>query len=106
MPPEYVRPSVKAQKNDDRDAGAIAEAATRPTMRFVELKLSVQLDMQIHRARDRLVAEGIELINQLRAVLMDGARHRQSAGPAQAEPGICRRSWRAMKQPWARACGY
>ena len=38
MPPEYVRPYVKAQKNDERDAEAIAEAATRPTMRFVELK--------------------------------------------------------------------
>jgi len=38
MSPEYVRPYVKAQKNDNRDAEAIAEAATRPTMRFVELK--------------------------------------------------------------------
>ena len=38
MSPEYVRPSVKAHKNDDRDAEAIAEAATRPTMRFVALK--------------------------------------------------------------------
>lgn len=38
MAPEYVRPYVKAQKNDERDAEAIAEAATRPTMRFVELK--------------------------------------------------------------------
>ena len=37
MSPEYVRPYVKAQKNDDRDAEAIAEAATRPTMRFVAL---------------------------------------------------------------------
>src|SRR5262245_8711068 len=36
MSPEYVRPYVKVQKNDDRDAEAIAEAATRPTMRFVE----------------------------------------------------------------------
>ena len=34
MSPEYVRPYVKAQKNDDRDAEGIAEAATRPTMRF------------------------------------------------------------------------
>jgi transposase len=41
-----VRPYVKAQKNDDRDAEAIAEAATRPTMRFVELKSEAQLDMQ------------------------------------------------------------
>ena len=46
MSPEYVRPYVKAQKNDDRDAEAIAEAATRPTMRFVELKRETQLDMQ------------------------------------------------------------
>ena len=37
MSPEYVRPYVKAQKNDDRDAEGIAEAARRPTMRFVEL---------------------------------------------------------------------
>ena len=43
MSPEYVRPYVKAQKNDDRDAEAIAEAATRPTMRFVELKSAERL---------------------------------------------------------------
>jgi transposase len=72
MSPEYVRPYVKEQKNDDRDAEAIAEAATRPTMRFVELKSAEQLDMQVlHRARDRLVAERTALINQLPAVLMD-----------------------------------
>ena len=46
MSPEYVQPYVKAQKNDERDAEAIAEAATRPTMRFVELKSEEQLDMQ------------------------------------------------------------
>src|SRR5215472_18082864 len=56
MSPEYVGPYVKAQKNDERDAEAIAEAATRPTMRFVELKAEEQLDMQtLHRVRDRLV---------------------------------------------------
>jgi hypothetical protein len=56
MSPEYVRPYVKAQKDDDRDAEAIAEAATRPTMRFAELKSEEQLDMQsLHRARGRLV---------------------------------------------------
>ena len=72
MSPEYVRPYVKSQKNDDRDAEAIAEAATRPTMRFVELKNEEQLDMQtLHRARDRLVGERTALINQLRAVLLE-----------------------------------
>lgn len=72
MSPEYVQPYVKAQKNDERDAEAIAEAATRPTMRFVELKSEAQLDAQIlHRARTRLVGQRTALINQLRAVLLE-----------------------------------
>jgi transposase len=72
LSPEYVRPYVKAQKNDDRDAEAIAEAATRPTMRFVALKSEEQLDMQtLHRARDQAVRERTSLINQLRAVLLE-----------------------------------
>jgi transposase len=72
MSPEYVRPYVKAQKNDERDAEAIAEAASRPTMRFVELKSETQLDMQsLHRARSRLVGERTALINQLRAALLE-----------------------------------
>jgi transposase len=72
MSPEYVRPYVKAQKNDDRNAEGIAEAATRPTMRFVELKSQDQLDMQtLHRSRDRLVGERTALINQLRAILLE-----------------------------------
>jgi transposase len=72
MSPEYVRPYVKAQKNDDKDAEAIAEAATRPTMRFVEVKSEEQLDTQsLHRARDRLVGARTALINQLRAFLLE-----------------------------------
>ena len=72
MPPEYVRPYVKAQKNDDRDAEAIAEAATRPTMRFVPLQEAAQLDVPaLHRGRERLVAERTALINQMRALLLE-----------------------------------
>jgi transposase len=72
MSPEYVRPYVKSHKNDDWHAEAIAEAATRPTMRFVELKSSEQLDMQsLHRVPDRLVGGRTALLNQLRAVLME-----------------------------------
>ena len=72
MSPEYVRPYVKAQKNDDRDAEGIAEAASRPTMRFIELKSQEQLDIQtLHRVRSRLVAERRSLINQLRALLLE-----------------------------------
>ncbi len=70
--PEYVRPYVQAQKNDDRDAAAIAEAATRPTMRFVALKSEEQLDMQtLHRLRDRLAAERTSLMNQIRSLLLE-----------------------------------
>ncbi len=72
MSPDFVRPYVKAQKNDDRDAEAIAEAATRPTMRFVALKSQEQLDLQtLHRSRDRLVAERTALTNQLRGILLE-----------------------------------
>ena len=70
--PEYVRPYVKAQKNDDRDAEAIAEAATRPTMRFVELKTQDQLDIQtLHRSRDRLIGERTALIDRAPAILLE-----------------------------------
>jgi transposase len=94
MSPEYVRPYVKAQKNDDRDAEGIAEAATRPTMRFVEMKTEDQLDMQtLHRSRERLVGERTALINQLRAVLLD--RDRRSTGQAQARTILGHRDERA-----------
>ena len=87
MSPEYVRPYVKAKKNDDRDAEAIAEAATRPTMRFVELKSEDQLDMQtLHRVRDRLIGERTSLMNQIRSISprawpCRAARPRQAEGP-------------------------
>ena len=72
MSPEYVRPYVKAQKNDDRDAEAIAEASLRPTMRFVPVKSEAQSDLQsLHRARERLITERTALINHLRAVLLE-----------------------------------
>src|SRR4051794_33051811 len=72
MSPEYVRPYVKAQKNDDRDAEAIAEAASRPTMRFVALKTEAQLDVQVlHRVRDRLVGQRTSLMNQMGSILLE-----------------------------------
>jgi transposase len=53
----YVRPYSKGQKNDFRDAEAIAEAVLRPTMKFVAIKTVEQLDLQgLHRIRERLVA--------------------------------------------------
>jgi transposase len=55
MPARYVRPYSKGQKNDFRDAEAIAEAVQRPTMKFVATKTADQLDLQaLHRVRERL----------------------------------------------------
>ena len=72
MPPQYVKPFVKSNKNDYRDAEATAEAVQRPTMRFVPLKSEAQLDLQtIHRVRQRLVSRRTALINQLRAILLE-----------------------------------
>lgn len=72
MSPLYVRPYVKVHKNDDRDAEAIAEASTRPTMSFVTVKSAEQLDLQaLHRARERLIHSRTRLINQARAFLME-----------------------------------
>ncbi|GJE44316.1 hypothetical protein AEGHOMDF_3504 [Methylobacterium soli] len=72
MSPKYVRPYVKAQKNDGCDAEAIAEAALRPTMRFVTLKSEPQLNVQtLHRVRDQLVGERTALMNQIRAILLE-----------------------------------
>ena len=71
MPAKYVRPYSKGQKNDFRDAEAIAEAVQRPTMKFVATKTADQLDLQaLHRVRERLVScTGI--INQIRAFLLE-----------------------------------
>ena len=58
MPAKYVRPYSKGQKNDFRDAEAIAEAVQRPTMKFVATKTAEQLDLQaLHRVRERLVRQ-------------------------------------------------
>jgi transposase len=72
MPAKYVRPYSKGQKNDFRDAEAIAEAVQRPTMRFVATKTTDQLDLQaLHRVRERLVGQRTGIINQIRAFLRE-----------------------------------
>lgn len=74
MPAKYVGPYSKEQKNDFRDAEAIAEAVQRPTMKFVATKTAHQLDLQaLHRVRDRLVGQRTSVINQIRAFLLERA---------------------------------
>ena len=72
MPARYVRPYSKGQKNDFRDAEAIAEAVQRPTMKFVATKTADQLDLQaLHRVRERLVSQRTGIVNQIRAFLLE-----------------------------------
>src|ERR1700741_3897706 len=87
MPAKYVRPYSKGQKNDFRDAEAIAEAVQRPTMKFVATKIGAQLDLQaLHRVRERLVGQRTGIINQIRAFLPErGVAVRQGLRFLQAE---------------------
>jgi len=91
MPAKYVRPYSKGQKNDFRDAEAIAEAVQRPTMKFVATKTADQLDLQaLHRVRERLVSQRTGIINQIRAFLLErGVAVRQGLRFLRIElPGI------------------
>ena len=91
MPAKYVRPYSKGQKNDFRDAEAIAEAVQRPIMKFVATKTADQLDLQaLHRVRERLVSQRTSIINQIRAFLLErGIAVRQGLRFLRAElPGI------------------
>jgi transposase len=72
MPPTYVKPYVKRQKNDVADAEAICEAVTRPTMRFVPVKGEEQQGILVlHRTRELLIRQRTMLINALRAHLAE-----------------------------------
>src|SRR5215813_12200177 len=91
MPAKYVRPYSKGQKNDYRDAEAIAEAVQRPTMKFVATKTAEQLDLQaLHRVRERLVSQRTSIINQIRAFMLErGIAVRQGLRFLRTElPGI------------------
>src|ERR1700749_2304167 len=91
IPAKYVKPFLKGHKNDYRDAEAIAEAVQRPTMRFVALKSTEQLDLQsLHRVRSRLVGQRTAVIDQIRGFLLEhGIKVRQGpAGLRQALPSI------------------
>src|SRR5437773_3748447 len=86
MPAKYVRPYSRGQKNDFRDAEAIAEAVQRPTMKFVAIKTAEQLDLQaLHRVRQRLVSQRTGVINQIRGFLLErGIAIRQGFRPLRA----------------------
>lgn len=70
--PQFVKPYVKANKNDANDAEAICEAVSRPSMRFVPIKTVAQQDLQaLHRVRSQLVSQRTEKVNQIRGLLAE-----------------------------------
>jgi transposase len=94
-----VKPFVKRQKNDMADAEAIAEAATRPTMRFVAVKSEEQQAMAMaYRTRDLLVRQRTQTINALRGHLAEygvvapagvrGVPHRSPVGRGNAQHAL------------------
>ena len=110
MPAKYVRPYSKGQKNDFRDAEAIAEAVQRPTMKFVATKTADQLDLQaLHRVRERLVSQRTGIINQsapscwsaalryARGYVFYVANYRASWPRHQMS---CRLAWCALSKIW------
>jgi transposase len=122
MPPAYVKPYVRRNKNDARDAEACCEAVGRPTMRFVAIKsVEQQCGRSIHRARDLLIRQKTQVINALRGLLYEvgliaaggqGGRkalvERVEAGdpaiPAALLPSLSAltRQWRALDEEVAR----
>ena len=96
VPPIYIKPFVRRQKNDAAEAEAIAEAASRPTMRFVALKTEEQqARSMIFRTRDLLVRQRTQLVNALRGHLAEhgivpahGLAQVKAAGDCDARHGL------------------
>jgi len=105
MPAKYVRPYSKGQKNDFRDAEAIAEAVQRPTMKFVATKTAEQLDLQaLHRVRERLVGQRTGIINQIRAFLLERGEALRCGKDCVTCAPSCRASWRRAPMSSRPAC--
>ena len=87
IPAQFVKPYVKSNKSDIIDAEAIAEAATRPSMRFVEIKSETQVDIQaLHRVRDHKVSARTRLVCQMRAFCLEyGVPIHQGIGKFRAD---------------------
>ena len=72
MPPAYVKPYIRRQKNDASDASAICEAVTRPSMRFVGVRsLENQAALMRHKTREMLVSQRTQVLNALRGHLTE-----------------------------------
>jgi len=113
MPPSYVKPYVKRNKNDGRDAEAICEALSRPTMRFVAVKsVEQQATLAVHSTRSLLVRQRTMVANAFRAALSEigivaaqgvkGLRElmQQLATPSQGIPEMMRGALLLLARQW------
>jgi transposase len=114
MPPAYVKPYVRRQKNDAADAAAICEAVTRSSMRFVGVRsLENQATMMRHNTREMLVSQRTQLLNGLRGHLTEigviaaqGPRYaRELADLIAAGDETYRLSYPRRWRRWWRNCG-
>ena len=72
MPPKFVKPYVISDKNDQNDARGIAEAVTRPDMKFVSAKSIEQQDvLLLHRVKELVIKQRTALVNQMRGLLLE-----------------------------------
>lgn len=110
--PQFVKPYVKSNKNDARDAEAICEAMSRPNMRFVSIKTVEQQDVQaVHRVRTGLMEQRIAKANQIRGLVSEyglvapiQVSHLRAAIPEwleDAENGLTRRFRRLLNGLWS-----
>jgi transposase len=92
MPPAYVKPYVRRQKNDAADAAAICEAVTRPSMRFVKIRsVDNQAVLMHHKVREMLVGQRTQILNGLRGNLAEiGIIAAQGPGNAHALADLLR----------------
>lgn len=90
MPPAYVKPYVKRQKNDAADAAAICEAVTGPSMRFVKIRsVDNQAVLMHHKVREMLVRQRTQILNSLRGHLAEiGIIAAQSPAHGRALAGL------------------
>jgi len=86
IPPQFVKPFVKSQKNDANDAEAISEAMSRPAMHYVAIKTVEQQDIQaVHRVRSELMSHRNGKANQIRGLVAEyGLVAPQQLGPLRA----------------------
>ena len=100
MPPAYVKPYVKRQKNDTTDAEAICEAVTRPNMRFVPTKtVEQQSCLMLHRARHLFIRQQTAVINSIVSRLRSStqsARISPSSGSSPlSDAGVSSNCWKS-----------